>query len=380
MANSEILLPFDDRDEQFVIDGIRLQEGTGTRSNHLPAKAAYIISTSATDPDIKEVLLAFDSIIENNNADNRRRLRAQILQELAGSNSQVVQNFGLIAAQVDNIGNALKVLHTNFNDITKRVDAGTFEINAAIQESDTTLAERQRLNNKEIVLHAFLEKFTLPVAHLANITSSPQSLDDDFFDTLDRVKGIHSDCQILLGSESTRAGVDIMDQMTKNLNSAYQKVYLWLQRELKFLSFETPVGNRQVRKALEVLTNRPALLQSCIDTLAEARQRSLYDSFNHALTGGDGDALGTKPIDMMAHDPIRYTGDMLAWLHSALVGELEALQAIFELPPNPGRTNRTIEGEIRIPLDSELHLRDHVRPLADKSLETALSTFRVSLT
>ena len=36
-----------------------------------------------------------------------------------------------------------------------------------------------------------------------------------------------------------------------------------------------------------------------------------------------------KPIEMYAHDPLRYIGDMLAWLHSAAVGEHEALEVLF---------------------------------------------------
>ncbi|KAK6534238.1 Golgi transport complex subunit 6, variant 2 [Arthrobotrys megalospora] len=277
--------------------------------------------------------------------------------------------------QVRLIGDALKGLHETFGDVTTRVDNGAVEIGSVVQEGEVMLGDREKVHRKEALLQAFLEKFTLPVADLANITSSPQSLDDDFFDTLIRVKGIHSDCQVLLGSESTRAGVEIMDQMTRNLNSAYQRVYLWLQRELKFLSFETPTGNHRVRKALDVLTSRPALLQSCIDTLAESRQRTLTESFNVALTGGNGRSVD-KPIDLMAHDAIRYTGDMLAWLHSALVSELEALQAIFELAPGDESRGGLPDEGLESLLETETRLKDHVRPLADKSLEAVLSTFR----
>lgn len=375
MATPEILLHLDDRDDRYLTEAGGLPDTPGLKSNHLPLKAAHILSTSATDPDIKEVLTAFNTIVENNNADTRRRLRAQTLHELASSNTQVIQDFGLIAEQVRFIGDALEGLYETFNDVTTRVDNSALEIGSVVQEGEVMLGDREKIHRKEALLQAFLQKFTLPVADLANITSSPQSLDDDFFDTLIRVKGIHSDCQVLLGSESTRAGVEIMDQMTRNLNSAYQRVYLWLQRELKFLSFETPTGNHRVRKALDVLTSRPALLQSCIDTLAESRQRTLTESFNVALTGGNGRSAD-KPIDLMAHDPIRYIGDMLAWLHSALVSEVEALQAIFELAPGDEPRGGLPDEGLESLLETETRLKDHVRPLADKSLEAVLSTFR----
>ncbi|KAK6528626.1 Golgi transport complex subunit 6, variant 5 [Orbilia ellipsospora] len=375
MASSGTPFPLGDRDERYPLDDARAQENTLLKSSHLSAKTAHVLSTSATDSDIKEVLAAFDSSIETNNADNRRRVRSQILLELATSNSQVINDFELIATQVHSIGSALRSLHETFDDIVRRVDVGNGEVITTIQESEVILAERLKLDHKESLLQAFLEKFTIPATDLDNITSSPQFLDDSFFNTLVRVKMIHSDCQILLGSESTRAGVEIMDQMTRNLNSAYQRVYLWLQRELKFLSFETPTGNHRVRRALEVLTNRPALLQSCLDTLAESRQRTLNESFTDALTGrGEADM---KPIDVMAHDPIRYTGDMMAWLHSALVGELEALQAIFELSGSERLDDMPSASGVITIAPTDLDLRDHVRPLADKSLENALSAFRL---
>jgi len=44
--------------------------------------------------------------------------------------------------------------------------------------------------------------------------------------------------------------------------------------------------------------------------------------------GGDEDT-SVKPIELVAHDPLRYVGDMLAWTHSATVSEREALEVLF---------------------------------------------------
>ena len=37
-----------------------------------------------------------------------------------------------------------------------------------------------------------------------------------------------------------------------------------------------------------------------------------------------------RPIELHSHDPQRYIGDMLAWLHQATASELEYLQAIMK--------------------------------------------------
>jgi hypothetical protein len=36
-----------------------------------------------------------------------------------------------------------------------------------------------------------------------------------------------------------------------------------------------------------------------------------------------------RPIEMHAHDPRRYLGDMLAWLHQSLASERELLVGLF---------------------------------------------------
>ena len=46
------------------------------------------------------------------------------------------------------------------------------------------------------------------------------------------------------------------------------------------------------------------------------------------LTVGPG---GTpRPIELHSHDPLRYVGDMLAWLHQATASEKEHLQTLLK--------------------------------------------------
>lgn len=50
----------------------------------------------------------------------------------------------------------------------------------------------------------------------------------------------------------------------------------------------------------------------------------------NALTrGGPG---GTpRPIELQAPDPLRYIGDMLAWVHQACASEKEMLESLFQI-------------------------------------------------
>ena len=63
---------------------------------------------------------------------------------------------------------------------------------------------------------------------------------------------------------------------------------------------------------------------------SQARQATLLSSFLTALTRGGPSGL-PRPIELHAHDPLRYVGDMLAWVHQAIAAERELLESLFGL-------------------------------------------------
>jgi hypothetical protein len=76
-------------------------------------------------------------------------------------------------------------------------------------------------------------------------------------------------------------------------------------------------------RALAALRERPALLQVALTELANARHAAVVRSFIDALTRAKG------PMEIHAHDPLRYCGDMLAWTHQAVASEKELFAGLF---------------------------------------------------
>lgn len=236
-----------------------------------------------------------------------------------------------------------------------RTTTASAEIGPIVEEAAQLLAQKKVIEDKQVLLAAFNDHFTISEDDVEVLTSSAKPVDNSFFSVLRNVKRIHSNCQILLASGNVRVGTEIMDEMVKYLHAAFQKLFRWVQRELKTLSLENPNVSGEIRRALRVLAERPTLFQcvalsslmcignadsdhprNCLDYFAEARQKILLDSFYTAMTGSTHGSTvdyhvdyATKPIDVYAHDPLRYVGDMLAWLHSTAVGEQEALEVLF---------------------------------------------------
>lgn len=230
------------------------------------------------------------------------------------------------------IKSTLDKLNSGYQDVKKQIEAAHNQTSSALTEASSLLEQRHQIEEKQKMLQAFKDHFTMSADEVASLTLTAEPVDGRFFDALLKAKKISKDCEVLLGFEIQTLGLELMEETSKNLNLGFQKLYKWLQREFKTLNLENPQMNPAIRHALRVLTERPSLFQNCLDFFAEARERILSDSFYTALTGTSSSGVpdrSAKPIDMTAHDPLRYVGDMLAWIHSAAVSEREALEVLF---------------------------------------------------
>lgn len=264
-----------------------------------------------------------------------------------------------------------------------------------LQESELLLKHNRETSSKLALLRAFREHYTVSDEDLNSLTSSAEPVDDRFFTALQKVKRIHDDCCHLLTTGNERAGTEIMEDMARNLNSAFQKLFRWVQRELKSLSLDNPQVNRGIRKALRVLAERPTLFQNCLDFFAETRQKIVVDSFYAALTGSvsapDQSVYidrSSKPIEFYAHDTLRYVGDILAWFHSTAVGEQETLEVLFVASEQEAQ--RGSEQDSAATVDAWMDEVDHANPglnlnvkaslmnLVDKDMELVCKPLRVS--
>lgn len=101
------------------------------------------------------------------------------------------------------------------------------------------------------------------------------------------------------------------------------------------------------------------------------RRKVVVRDFLQALTQGEN-ALSARAIDIQAHDPLRYLGDILAWTHQAVAGEKEILTLIFGVAASsrssdlePGSERWLEDGTIISALEDliEKDLEGTIRPI-----------------
>ncbi|KAK1786393.1 hypothetical protein P4O66_018089 [Electrophorus voltai] len=196
-----------------------------------------------------------------------------------------------------------------------------------------------RLEVRTQVAQAFLSKFQLSSEELSILRCSRDGpINEDCFKALNRVKNIHEDVKVLLRTNQQTAGLEIMEQMAVLQEASYEQLYRWAQNECRGLTQETCDVPPVLSHAMEALQDRPVLYKYTLDEFGTARRSAVVRGFIDALTrGGPG---GTpRPIEMHSHDPLRYVGDMLAWLHQATASEKEHLEALLKQVTMPDVEN-----------------------------------------
>ena len=220
----------------------------------------------------------------------------------------------------------------------------------ALQQQKAELADRQA------IVATFLARFKLDPRDAALLAStSEESIGDEFFAALDKIEGIKANIQAMLvggaggaatppgasspmggagAGGSSRISLDLLDSLSAQLESSYELLYRFVSRSLQSgaivkVSDLVPKFTRSVL----LLRNVPVYFDHVLSDLLSARRALLLERFLKALSRGSG---GTRPIELSAHDPVRYASDMLAWIHQALANEKEFLIALF--PPSSDLT------------------------------------------
>lgn len=300
--------------------------------NAFSSKITAVLATSYADSEFRDALSLLDGRGITNSAAARRQLRLSLQKEVIESNGDIIFEFGKVSDQLRRIGATINKLNKSYDEIKSHISAAHDSTDSVIHDASSLMTQRRQVETKQQLLTAFDKHFLLSEQELTALTSTAESVDEQFFVVLNKAKRIRKDCETLLGFENQALGLEIMAQISRNLNLAFQKLYRWIQREFKTLNLENPHMGSPIRRALRVLAERPTLFQSCLDLFVETREQVLSDTFFNALTGSSLAGVqdrSVKPIELAAHDPLRYVGDMLAWIHSAAVSEREALEILF---------------------------------------------------
>ncbi|XP_021917811.1 conserved oligomeric Golgi complex subunit 6 isoform X2 [Zootermopsis nevadensis] len=230
---------------------------------------------------------------------------------------------------LDAIYSDVSEMNNSVQKMISRLQATKTQTHHLIDQTTKLQAESQTLSLQKEVAGAFLRSFQLSPAEQAVLRGSSRecAITDEFFTVLDRVQSIHSNGRMLMQSGHQTAALEIMEQMALYQEAALERLYRWTQSRCR--NIESPETSILLSMAMSRLQGRPVLFRYVLDEYRTSRRSVLVTAFIDALTqGGPG---GTpKPIEMHGHDPKRYVGDMLAWLHQAIPSEKDNLLILLK--------------------------------------------------
>lgn len=330
------------------------------------------------------------------------RARQCVAQDGQDALEQACRSFldalSVVDASVTSMGEHVSELRAECSQIDARLAEADASTRYLLQHANGIRKQRAMTAQQSELLSLFLKRFTLTEKEQELIESRAIPVNAALFAVMDKLARIRSESQVLMiGHEEgvkggMRAGMDIMDETSALLDKAQQKIAKWLYSEMRsFARMGVDVG-QYVREAVVRLDGREDLLGPALKTLASARAHLLSTAFHRALTvGGPAPTFLPRPIELHAHDPMRYVGDMLAWVHQSVASEREFLTALFskigdskglEGMRRPGQRRRGLEGSIDWTGDETAGLPKAelwTRETLDKVLEGCCQPLQVSL-
>ncbi|CAL8349008.1 unnamed protein product [Arctogadus glacialis] len=301
------------------------------QNNPLSRKLNKILETRLdNDKEMLEALKALSVFFTENSLRTRRNLRGDIERRSLSINEEFARIFKDVKEELESVNEDVHAMSTCCEEMTSRLKAAKEQTQDLIVKTNKLQGENHRLEVRAQVAQAFLTKFQLSGPEMAALRGARDSpITEEFFRALTHVKQIHEDVKVLLRTNQQTAGLEIMEQMAVLQETSYEQLYRWAQNECRGLTQESCDISPVLSQAMEALQDRPVLYKYTLDEFGTARRAAVVRGFIDALTrGGPG---GTpRPIEMHSHDPMRYVGDMLAWLHQATASEKEHLDALLK--------------------------------------------------
>ncbi|XP_013111747.2 conserved oligomeric Golgi complex subunit 6 [Stomoxys calcitrans] len=303
---------------------------TDVEEDRLQKRVNKILETRLdAEKETLESLQDLSNFFTDNTLQNRRNLRSRIEKRSVFINGEFLKAFREVKNSLDLVITDLDTLADSVQAMKNDLESSKALTHDLIKQTNSLQEERDRLQLHKQIAEAFMARFQLnvPEHQILYGTSKDTPIVAEFFDVLDRVQNIHSECRVLMQCGYQTAAVDIMEEMTLHQEGALERLYRWTQNHCRNLE-NNEIG-QLVCRAMGRLQDRPVLFKYVIDEYAIARRAVLVRLFIEALTEG-GPGGNPKPIEMHAHDPKRYIGDMFAWLHQAIPTEKDNLTMLFK--------------------------------------------------
>uniref|UniRef100_A0A7N0T243 Conserved oligomeric Golgi complex subunit 6 n=1 Tax=Kalanchoe fedtschenkoi TaxID=63787 RepID=A0A7N0T243_KALFE len=315
----------------------------------LSRKLKKVLDSRIDSPDLLSSLNTLSDFYSENTPQARRNLRSTIEKRSLSINNEFLLASDSAQQALDRVEEEVDALADCCDRIAKALSACNETTGDIISTTERLKQELDVTTQRQEIVSCFLRDYQLSSEEITALRE--EDLNENFFKALSHVQEIHANCKVLLRTHHQRAGLELMDMMAVYQEGAYERLCRWVQAECRRLGdSDNPEVGELLKTAVRSLKDRPVLFKYCAEEVANMRHNALFRRFISALTRGGPGGM-PRPIEVHAHDPLRYVGDMLGWLHQALASERELVlallypDAIAETGPTARRFSTNTESE-----------------------------------
>ncbi|GAB2285196.1 Golgi transport complex subunit 6 [Dionaea muscipula] len=315
----------------------------------LSRKLKKVLESRTDSPELLASLDTLSSFYAENTPQARRNLRSVIEKRSLSINEEFLLASDAAQKALDRVEEEVNALAECCDKIAKALSSCNASTGDIISTTERLKQELDTTTQRQEIVSCFLRDYQLSNEEISALRE--EELNENFFKALSHVQEIHANCKVLLRTHHQRAGLELMDMMAVYQEGAYERLCRWVQTECRRLGdTDNPEVSELLKTAVRCLKERPVLFKYCAEELANMRHNALFRRFISALTRGGPGGM-PRPIEVHAHDPLRYVGDMLAWLHQALASERELVltlldpDTVVDIGPTARRFSSSLESE-----------------------------------
>lgn len=314
-----------------------------------------MVEARTDTPAMLEALQAIAAFYGQKEGGNTAEARKSLRQDLEKQNMVLCDRFlglfDVLRHRLDALDKHTASLEGHCQGIHIRIEDAEESMSTFVARTRALQKQQADAETKAAQITAFLEKFILSDAEVAALRYEPVDKVEagghrPFFAALARVQEIRAGCGALVGSPQQNAGFEMLEALSEHQEAAFRRLHSWILQRCAGLERDDAGGDVEENDValglgLRTMRGRPALFVHCQECLLQRRKDVVRRRFLLALTqgGGGGGGLvtsgsmsvsrsgggGQRPIEMQAHDPVRYLSDILAWLHQTIASEREFL-------------------------------------------------------
>lgn len=306
----------------------------------------------------------------------RRNLRGLIEEDLLHQYSTQLRNFQKIVKSIENVRPNLQVITNEYNDLLNSIN-NSIDSSKKLKDEISSLDEEKKLIDlKKNILVAFKSTFT--ITHYEEHLIRYADLNDyttgvEFFKSIDKIKKIQNNCDVLLGMENEKLGLNIMRQMSELLLSVNERINSYVKNNIDYVysGGSTSLQPSNIRKKIDIPTFQKSLIylwkndktnfDSIISSMVGARSRSIANEFINQLRGyteevnqantlmssssstAATDRKSGSRLFLSSYDTVRFISDTLAYIHSVLVNEIENSRSFLTFDFMSDNENKELE-------------------------------------